>query len=328
MSNQHRILWFDRQVRLRKYPNSVLLARQFEISARQAQRDIEYMTESMGAPLQYVAKQRGYAYTDEAYVLPNMYMTEQERQILLFLSYRFEQANKVTGGTFHNANRLSHLFKQMSGARDDDSEFQLPAFEYDAQLLHKISTLNAAVKEKRPVQLWLPSDNGERIVGGIPQQLLYRYGEDYVIVRTAGADAPKEEYVALQRIRKIVVEKESSIKQEPGATINDGLSIPPLSGSSPQTANPGLTGGIPKNPKPFCARIRLREPLNGSRWRGYPAAATDAEQVYAIEFFDPDMFVAMLMEEEWETVESPGWLKDKLYRRCQQIMEKTKPPSN
>ncbi|CAG7617281.1 hypothetical protein PAESOLCIP111_02005 [Paenibacillus solanacearum] len=324
MSNQHRILWFDGQVRLRKYPNSAALARQFEISTRQAQRDIEYMAASMGAPLQYVAKHRGYAYTDDTYVLPNMYLTEQERQVLLFMSYRFEQVNKVTGGTFHNANRLSHLFKQMSGAQGDHSEFQLPAFEYDPKLLHRISTLHTAIKDKRQVQLWLPSDDGERIVTGVPEQLLYRYGEDYVVVRTADAHAPREEYVALQKIRKIVLEKDAAVKQAPD-TLEEGDHTTQLPAPSTQPANSRLTQTISKNLKPFRARIRLQAPLNSAHWRGYPAAPTEVKHVYDIEFFDPDRFTATLMEEEWEALESPGWLKDKLYRRCQQIMEKIAP---
>lgn len=41
MSNLHRIRWFDGQIREGNYPNSTALAGQFEISKRQAQRDIE-----------------------------------------------------------------------------------------------------------------------------------------------------------------------------------------------------------------------------------------------------------------------------------------------
>lgn len=50
MSNMHRIHWFDEQIRSGRFPNSSWLAREFEISRRQAQRDIEYMAISLRAP--------------------------------------------------------------------------------------------------------------------------------------------------------------------------------------------------------------------------------------------------------------------------------------
>src|SRR4030043_631398 len=38
-----RFVWFDNQVRAKKYPNTTILAEQFEISTKTAQRDIDFM---------------------------------------------------------------------------------------------------------------------------------------------------------------------------------------------------------------------------------------------------------------------------------------------
>lgn len=38
-----RFVWFDDQVRVKKYPNPISLAEQFEISTKTAQRDIDFM---------------------------------------------------------------------------------------------------------------------------------------------------------------------------------------------------------------------------------------------------------------------------------------------
>ena len=46
-----RMIWFHNRVAANAYPNAGTLAEQFEISSRQAQRDIEYMRDSMNAPL-------------------------------------------------------------------------------------------------------------------------------------------------------------------------------------------------------------------------------------------------------------------------------------
>lgn len=48
MSNLHRILWIDQEIRRGGYPNSRTIAEQFEISPRQAARDIEYLRYSLG----------------------------------------------------------------------------------------------------------------------------------------------------------------------------------------------------------------------------------------------------------------------------------------
>jgi predicted DNA-binding transcriptional regulator YafY len=77
LSNIHRITWFDQQIRAHNYPNRETLAEKFEISTRQAQRDIDYLKETMDAPLKYNAKRRGYYYEDEAFVIPNIYIILQ-----------------------------------------------------------------------------------------------------------------------------------------------------------------------------------------------------------------------------------------------------------
>jgi hypothetical protein len=78
----HRIQWIDAQIRAGTYPNARRLAEQFEISHRQAQRDFEYLRDSLGAPLVYAAQQRGYHYAGETYVLPGPFVTPRQRGVL------------------------------------------------------------------------------------------------------------------------------------------------------------------------------------------------------------------------------------------------------
>ena len=59
ISAYQRMIWFHNRVVENAYPNAGTLAEQFEISNRQAQRDIEYMMDSMNAPLLYCARKRG-----------------------------------------------------------------------------------------------------------------------------------------------------------------------------------------------------------------------------------------------------------------------------
>jgi predicted DNA-binding transcriptional regulator YafY len=99
MGNMHRILWFDEQVRFGKYPNSSHLAEHFEISVRQACRDIEYLTNSLRAPLVYNPKRRGYQYEDRTYVLPALMLTASDIQVIQDIIRHLEQTAALFGAT-------------------------------------------------------------------------------------------------------------------------------------------------------------------------------------------------------------------------------------
>ena len=78
-----RFLWFDEQIRQGKYPNAGKLCEQFEISSKTAHRAIEFMRDRLRAPLEYIARKRGYAYADEAYELPRLWLSQEELTALL-----------------------------------------------------------------------------------------------------------------------------------------------------------------------------------------------------------------------------------------------------
>ena len=117
MSNMHRILWIDSEIRSNKYPNARKLSEEFEISERQAQRDIEYLRNSLGAPLIYDARQYGYSYEDKTYVLPQIYMTEEQRKVLGFLAYKYE--NYQTSSRVVKVTKLLKLLSKEEKVNDE-----------------------------------------------------------------------------------------------------------------------------------------------------------------------------------------------------------------
>ncbi|MDP5272861.1 helix-turn-helix transcriptional regulator [Chengkuizengella axinellae] len=289
---------------MNKYPNSKSLAEKFEISTRQAHRDIEYMTSSMRAPLRYVAKHRGYEYTDDTYILPNIYLTEEEREVLQFLSYRYEQVN--ISNTGKNVSRLSHLFRQLSGIQSEPEQSieRLPMFEYNSVLLQMLSILTTAIKEKKMVELILQDGNRIETVVGYPTRLMYRYGEDYLFMNVS---VEKEKQFPLKNISKVHVRQENE------------QDIPGLTGEI-QNRVIGNNHSIQR--KPFLARIKLKEQLKEESWYGFHAKKVDENHVYEIQFFDHDAFLSLLFEKEWKSIESPRWLKEQLQQRCSNILKK------
>lgn len=64
-----RIQWFHTKITELCYPNAMRLAERFQISHRQAQRDVDHMAKVLGAPLVYSQEHKGYYYA-EPYSLP------------------------------------------------------------------------------------------------------------------------------------------------------------------------------------------------------------------------------------------------------------------
>ena len=78
MSANNRIQWFHKRTADMRYPNASRLSERFGISHRQAQRDVEYLKNVLGAPLAYNAERRGFYYAEE-FALPTY--TEAEGDI-------------------------------------------------------------------------------------------------------------------------------------------------------------------------------------------------------------------------------------------------------
>ena len=77
MSANDRIQWFHKKIAANCYPNAAHLSERFEISHRQAQRDVDYLRRELNAPLAYCSHKKGYYYKDE-YVLPLMLESEND----------------------------------------------------------------------------------------------------------------------------------------------------------------------------------------------------------------------------------------------------------
>ena len=64
-----RIQWLHKKIANNYYPNAMRLAERFDISHRQAQRDVDYLKKKLGAPMEYSLEHKGYYYTEQ-YSLP------------------------------------------------------------------------------------------------------------------------------------------------------------------------------------------------------------------------------------------------------------------
>ena len=77
MNANDRIQWLHKKIVAKCYPNASHLSEKFDISHRQAQRDVEFLKKELDAPLEYDKAKKGYYYTEE-YVLPLIIETEND----------------------------------------------------------------------------------------------------------------------------------------------------------------------------------------------------------------------------------------------------------
>ncbi|MFC5650060.1 helix-turn-helix transcriptional regulator [Paenibacillus solisilvae] len=293
----HRIQWFDDQVRQGKYPNSAQLAKQFEISRRQAQRDIEYLTFSLRAPLLYVAQQRGYCYEDKMYALPLLYITDEEKKVLKYLAYRYHQYNYDNAAAVH---RIAHLLDRFTDEAGIDLDTRLPIFEASPALIQNVELLTHAIKHQLVVTIsYADQDEDESLLRICPVKLFAKYNSDY-IEAFCWQDNNRRSF-RLDCISHVTV------TSEPFELPSD------QAGSHKQDSAPAR--------KPFTAKIRLAQPISGSAWHGYRIQSSQ-DLIYTLEFYDTDSFLQHLFSSDWEELLAPKWLKEKLTGRCQHIRDR------
>lgn len=183
-----RYIWFIDQAMKGKNPNARTLADEFEISQVQAQRDIEFMRDRLGAPLEYQYADKGYVLTDDSFCLPSVWIEEEE---LLLLAVAKElihdgDARKV----------LATLFEKIlpvNGRADIDAISDLISYKGTGCYRHPagiLSRLMSILLESREagIQYRPPySTSPDTILMSIiPRHLLYYKTNWYLLAHSQG----------------------------------------------------------------------------------------------------------------------------------------------
>ncbi len=148
-----RFVWFDNQVKAKKYPNATSLAEQFEVSAKTAQRDIDFMRDRLLCPLDYDSSEKGYYYDDETFSLPMVYLSSEEFSSLLIARKMLQD---ISGGSIGHEissvlDKITNILKKHSVAADHiDEAFSFQLIEYSPAPESVFKTvLEGCLKKKR-----------------------------------------------------------------------------------------------------------------------------------------------------------------------------------
>lgn len=91
LSPRARLLEIDARIRLGGRPSHARLARELGVSARTIQRDVDYLRGTIGAPLRYDGRRRGWYYTEDTFFLPSVLATADDLLALLLIRQAIEQ---------------------------------------------------------------------------------------------------------------------------------------------------------------------------------------------------------------------------------------------
>ncbi len=117
-----------------KKPNATTLARALEVCSKTIHRDLEFMRDRLGLPLEYDSKANGYHYTGPVTEYPALQITEGELFALLIAEKAIQQ---YRGTPFEVP--LSQTFQKIVSALPD--EFSLNLAEWDRSISFRTSAV-------------------------------------------------------------------------------------------------------------------------------------------------------------------------------------------
>lgn len=112
-----RYIWFHSKLKAGRYPKLADLAEKFEISGRQAAREIDFMKNFFSAPIEYARERNGYHYTEAGFELPNIWLG-QEEIVALIISKRISTAIPDQ----RLKKKIDFYFKKIASSTDFDFE--------------------------------------------------------------------------------------------------------------------------------------------------------------------------------------------------------------
>jgi proteasome accessory factor B len=119
-----RMLRIHQAVSAGKFPNASTLALEIEVATKTIHRDIEFMRDRLGLPIEFDPRRNGYRYTEEVSAFPNIQITEGE----LFALIVAEKALQQYRGTNFEKPLLSAI-RKMEQALPDTISLNLADIE-------------------------------------------------------------------------------------------------------------------------------------------------------------------------------------------------------
>ena len=219
-----RLLKIDEQLRAKRFPTARSLAKEFDVSKRTVERDIEFLRDRYEAPIEYDHSKCGYAYTQETFFLKSLFLTDEE----LFSAAVFEKALQQYRNTPIEG-RLKAVFGKLTELLPDDAVsvntmwlgdsltfIPEPSPEISPEIFDAVFS---GVKARRAIRFLYRSLTQTEAAVRIcePYHIVCQRGAWYVIGRCA--DKNEERIFSFSRMSEIEVLKDWAFELPTGFTV-------------------------------------------------------------------------------------------------------------
>ena len=209
MRHLERIFWIDREIRQGKYPNNRLIAEHFEISEKTAQRTMDFLRDRIKFPLAYSAEKRGWYYSEPAWALPAIELTEGDL-VAILLTEKLSRQYRGTAMGQQVEQAFSKVLDAMTNTITIDLAALAEAHSFEAAATSELDAklfaqLGRAVRERQQIRMqYFTASTGElkwRTVN--PLHLRNHLGDWYLIAWDHGRDKPLDFHCG--RIRELQI---------------------------------------------------------------------------------------------------------------------------
>ena len=283
MSNLHRVQWIDSQIRRGAFPNCSDIAKKFEITARQASRDIEYLRYSLCAPVEYDSARNGYFYSGEEFILSREHITESDAGLLEDLADSYRSI-----GT-ERASRIAELFSRIYS-----NENRVHPEENERKIISVRTILETCLKEEKDAYIEYIDAGGARTERNIRPLRVFQWGTNELVEAWCHSKGASRQF-RIDRIRRA----------EPRAR-ESGLNPDEEQETAERILIKGGGESIPSR-TPFEARIRPEGLSN---------------KIIVCSFYNSSEILGWLINSySLFEILSPSWLREKAVKRMETLIK-------
>lgn len=188
MSRVSRIIWFHDQLNKEQYPSMAELCRNFNISIRQAKRDLHYMRSILGAPVIYSREHKGYKY-ERIFAIPLLFSVEKmgytskevsEYNEILNTIKKAMEKKRITrikaGDIIHYIHpyRLDYKYKNLLGySEDEDRIVKIPLDSIDSVSISNRRFFKSHSMSFEEIGKNISEKKVSAVINGINSELIY-----------------------------------------------------------------------------------------------------------------------------------------------------------
>ena len=172
-----RMYLLDEQLRKNLYPNCTTLASYFEVSRKTIQRDVDYMRDLLGAPIEYHSRKKGFFYRENWTFLPSAFLENNEAEALRATKKVLSQ---YLGTPYYDevSRALDKVLQFLPGSLGESDFFSVYSFDQPAtepEFSSHFIALEDAVRQKLKVQVVYDAPSS----GALTERTLHPYRLHY-----------------------------------------------------------------------------------------------------------------------------------------------------